>query len=316
MAESKLVFRKPDWDFAPTGVRDVVLAHSVSTRVSESGKADCILLGLPFDGAVLGRKGAAEGPAALRAAAKSLKAHSFHSGPVHKHVCDLGDVQLPAQDVARAHALSERAVRFAIEKNSSARIVALGGDHSLAFPCVLPYLESHGDALAVINLDAHLDVRRVVPGKPPNSGTGFGRLIESGLKHYTVIGARDFQTSTHYVNRVRSAAGTIITADDVLARGGQRVAREVLKSLPRKCRAIYLSVDLDVADASVAPGVSAPTPGGLFAHHVFDLVRLICSDRRTAGCGIFELAPKLEAPNSDRTARLGAACLAFMIASA
>ena len=66
------------------------------------------------------------------------------------------------------------------------------------------------------------------------------------------------------------------------------------------------------ASASVAPGVSAPRPGGLLAHQVFELVRTICADKRVIACDIMELAPSLEPPNSDRTARLAAGCLACM----
>ena len=39
---------------------------------------------------------------------------------------------------------------------------------------------------------------------------------------------------------------------------------------------------------------------------------IICANTHTIACDIMELAPNLEEPNSDRTARLGAACLAMM----
>jgi formiminoglutamase len=317
-------FIPADWAVTPSDTNDRMIGQLVTAVLEPSGvdRPDVICFGLPFDGAVLGRAGAVKGPNAIRASARSMKAFNFESGELKKRIFDLGDVRLPADDVHVAHEEAEKAARLArklspLKKSKSgARIIALGGDHSLTYPCCIPYLEEFGDRLAVINLDAHLDVRSVGKAQPFNSGTSFSRLIEKKLKHYTVIGARDFQTSPAYIKRAAAAGTKIISAGEVHDKGAAAVAREVLAGLPPKCAAIYLSVDVDVADASVAPGVSAPTPGGLLAHQVFQLVRLFCADGRVRACDIMELAPPLEEPHSDRTTRLAAGCLAEMLATA
>jgi arginase family enzyme len=170
--------------------------------------------------------------------------------------------------------------------------------------------------LAVINLDAHLDIRNVLADHAPNSGTSFGRLIDAGLASYTVVGLRPFQNSATYLQKAECHDVQMISAETVFEKGAIAIAKKILKNLPARVRCIYLSVDVDVADASVAPGCSAPTSGGLLAHQVFQLVRTICADARTQACGIFEMAPNLEEVNNDRTARLAAGCLAEMIFSA
>lgn len=329
---SPVKFLPFDWSFKLPDPNDHVLGQLVTTNSSEVTRSDVILYGIPFDKAVLGRKGAALGPCAIRTAARTLKTFALPQGSLRCRIVDLGDVVLSGKDVAAAHIEAEKAARYASvtvpaargtmgvairrDVGAPSRVIALGGDHSLTFPCAWPYLEHFREKLAVINLDAHLDVRCVREGEPFNSGSSFGRLLDGGLTSYTVIGARRFQTSTAYEKRVQDCGGRIVTADEVYAKSAVRIARDVLKKLPRNCRAIYLSVDLDVADASVAPGVSAPTPGGLLAHQLFELVRMITSDARVIACDIMELAPPLEEPNSDRTARLAAGCLAEMVATA
>jgi formimidoylglutamase len=304
-----------DWTPHSFDPQDECLGARVSTKPTDSLTADTILLGLPFDGAVLGRKGCARGPHALRAAAKNLKSGRIAQPSSDATAYDLGDAYLP-EDVALAHAGTEGFVRlarrFTARGKREARIIALGGDHSLSFPIAKPFLDEHGDAFAVINLDAHLDVRHVLEGQPPNSGTSFGRLLDAGLKTYVCIGTRDFHTSPAYIERARKAKATLISAGEVHAAGARKIAARVLAKLPKTCRAIYLSIDLDVADASVAPGVSAPTPGGLFAHQVFELIRAFASDRRTRVASLHEFAPNLE-PHGDLTARFGAGCLAELI---
>ena len=310
-----------DWSISPQDSNDRLLGQLVSTASSNAARSEAILFGLPFDGAVLGRRGAAAGPHALRAAARTLKACRFASGELRRRVFDMGDAELFPDDVAKSHAGAEEFARRAIalgrreDGRPQARVIALGGDHSLAFPCAWPYLEAFGARLAVINLDAHLDVRQVRAQEAFNSGTAFARLLDKGLSSYTVIGARDFQTSPAYARRVAQAGGRIVTAREVFSKGAELLAREILDGLPPACHELYLSVDLDVADASVAPGVSAPTPGGLLAHQIFELINAFASDPRCAACGIFELAPNLEEPRNDRTARLAAGCLAEMLAA-
>ena len=364
LEEDGLAFTKFEWSIIPKDPNDRLFGTLVSNSVKLED-CDAVLLGLPFDGASLGRLGAAEGPKALRSALRMMKIYRF-SGPMVKiklpkaeaaaapaaddpitfipapmsmqgalsvkmpeasgggevrtRIVDLGDAVLPVSNIARAHAEAEKAARCAkllakMCRNDNARVIAIGGDHSLTFPCAHTYLEEYREHLVCINLDAHLDVRTVRTGEPFNSGTSFGRLMDHGLKNYVALGVRDFHTAPAYVKRVESMGGRVITANEIFSRGVEAVCSDVLTTLPRRCEAIYLSVDLDVADASVAPGVSAPTPGGLLAHQLIEMVSIVSSDPRVVSCDIMELAPRLEEPNNDRTARLGAACLAQMLAN-
>lgn len=319
MPETKaLHFIPVDWSAPTADPQDRLLGRIVTYAASpqEVKDADVIIFGIPFDGAVLGRAGAASGPTAIRAAARLMKACTISGGELRQRVFDLGDVRAPADDVTEAHTEAEQAARVARQlidgRRHNRRVVALGGDHSLTFPCALPYLEEWGDGLGVINLDAHFDVREAPPNTPFNSGTSFGRLLEKGLKHYAVLGARDFQNSPAYLKRVRDAHGTIVTAAEIHAQGVRKAVRKALAAMPKDA-ALYLSVDIDVADASVAPAVSAPTPGGLLSHQLLELVRAFGSDPRLVACDIMELAPPLEVHGGDLTARLAAACLAEMI---
>lgn len=326
MTEPKSYFHLFDWSHKSPDPNDVLMGQLVSDPLDlkRLDTCDTVVFGIPFDDAVLGRKGSAEGPRAIRTIFQNLKANTCGAGEVKRTVYDLGDFMFSAGDVAGAHDEVEKAARHARSfaarpkrkgRRPHARVIALGGDHSLTYPCAVPYLQQYGRHFAVINLDAHLDVRVTPEGQPHNSGTSFGRLIDAGLKSYTVIGARDFHTSPKYVQRVRDSGGRIVTANEVFSRGAESIARAALERLPADCKAVYLSLDLDVADASVVPGVSAPTPGGLLAHQIYSLIEILCADERVIACDIMELAPPLEDSFSDRSARLAAACLAYMVAS-
>ena len=188
---------------------------------------------------MIGRRGAAGGPLSLRSAARRLKACRSDGAEITTRALDLGDIAMPADDITEAHAKAEATAREAMnlaqrDGAKPRRVIALGGDHSLTFPCAKPYLEKFGERLAVINLDAHLDVRKVEPGAPFNSGTSFGRLLDAGLSSYTVLGARDFQNSPAYVKRVRDAKGRIADNKHYAKRYGEPWAHETAAAFAAK----------------------------------------------------------------------------------
>jgi formiminoglutamase/agmatinase len=253
------------------------------TAVGRAGEYDAVLVGEPYDGGVIGRPGAAAGPGAIREALAGLKTHHFDAGPVTS-VGDLGTVVVPDGDV--------RAVQEAVQ--STARVVHdtgafpvfLGGDNSLSYANASPLLE---ESLGVVTVDAHLDVRA---SDRPTSGTPYRQLFDAGLDAYACVGARHFETSTAYHDVVREQGGTVVTAEEV---GDDPVAAadRALDTMADVDR-IYLSLDCDVLDAAAAPGVSAPTPGGLTTRECFRLLRLLASETRVAGFEVVECAPPLD----------------------
>ena len=299
------------WDGPSTDPGDEQFGDVVEpVDLADVGAFDAVLVGEPYDGAVVGRRGARKGPGALRAALAATKTHHFDAGPVGG-LCDLGDVRtlvrtLPGDRTASVAEVQQR-VRSAARKvhDADALPVFLGGDNSLTYPNAAPLL---GDSLGCVTLDAHLDVRTV--REDPTSGTPYRQLLEDGLDAYACVGARHFETSTGYADDVRERDGEVVTAEEV---GEDPVAAaDVALDAMGGIDAVYVSLDLDVLDAAAAPGVSAPTPGGLSTRELYRLLRLLAADDRVAGFEVVECAPRLDV--DDRTARAGARAVAHFLA--
>ncbi|WP_247731597.1 formimidoylglutamase [Halovivax limisalsi] len=279
--------------------------------VDAADELDAVLLGEPYDGAVIGRRGAREGPGAIREALAGVKTHHVEAGAVGS-VGDLGDAAWPADavalddrgDVADVQQLAETLT--ADVHATEALPIFLGGDNSLTVPNVTPLLDR--GSVGVLNFDAHLDVREPVDG--PSSGTPYRQLVARGLDAYAVVGARHFETSTAYVEWLQAEGGAVVTAE--------AVDEDRDAALDRALRTVsgvdhlYVSVDLDVLDAPSAPGVSAPTPGGLTTRELFACVRRACDDDRLAGVEVVECAPGLG--DGDRTPRAAARTVAHALA--
>jgi len=292
-----------DWTGPSADPEDEQFGDRVErTTPTDAGEYDAVLVGEPYDGAVVGRAGASEGPRALRGALASVKTHHFAVGGVDR-VADLGDVAIPEGTVRGV----QSAVRDAADAayDTGALPVFLGGDNSLTYGNVGPLL---GRDVGVLNFDAHLDVRSV--RDEPTSGTPYRQLFGAGLDGYACVGARHFETSTAYAEFVRDRGGSVVTAERAASDpvGAVEHALETMADV----EAVYVSVDLDVLDAAHAPGVSAPTPGGLTTRELFRMVRQAMHDHRVAGFEVVECAPPLD--RGAMTASAGARVVAHALA--
>src|SRR6056297_3834457 len=212
------------------------------TSLAEADDYDAVFVGEPYDGAVIGRRGAREGPGALRDALAATKTHHFDAGPVG-NVADLGDVDVPAdEDVAGVQDAVQSVT--ADVHDSDAVPVFLGGDNSLTVPNAAPLLDR--GSLGVVSFDAHLDCREVRDG--PTSGTPYRQLFEAGLDALAVVGARHFETSTEYADYLDDLGGEVVTAETVGADPGG--ALDAALAAMGNVDQVYVSVDVDVLDAA------------------------------------------------------------------
>jgi formiminoglutamase len=269
-----------------------------------------VLLGLPYDGGIPSRPGARFGPAALRASLASFGTFDGTNELLDgAGALDLGDLALPSTHGRAAHGAAEDAARRVW--SAGAFPLFVGGDHGLTGPLIRGLAKARPELrLAVISIDAHLDVREYADEDHVSSGTPFRRVLETGIvtgERMAMLGLRPFANSRHYTEWAREQGVFLVSADEVAARGAAFVAAEALERVGEGADAVYLSIDLDAADASVAPGVSAAGVGGLSAREMIDAVRTIARDARLVGADLMELSPPFDA--DGRTAKLAARLL-------
>ncbi|MEA3201538.1 MAG: formiminoglutamase [Thermoplasmata archaeon] len=274
------------WSARPSDPNDVFVAQVIEKGFPRPDAPPAIaLFGVPFDGAVLGRPGAREGPDAIRAQMARLKPRPMRT------VYDAGNVRLPHGDISAAHQATESAALALLAEDHLP--VALGGDHSLTFPLAKAH-EGRRQKLGVINLDAHLDVRDF--HGQPNSGTSFGRLLDLGLvpgENLVEVGLRGFANAEAYERKAQKAGATLISADAWMDDPKGAILRAI-DIAARGTDGVYLSVDLDVLDQAHAPGVSAPTPGGVDTATLLQAVAQIAASGRLVGADFMEVAPPLD----------------------
>ncbi|MDG6949420.1 MAG: agmatinase family protein [Nitrososphaerota archaeon] len=282
-----------------------------STRARRGGVN---IVGVPFDGAVLGRRGAAGGPAAIRETMSAFSNYNVELGLGLEgaQVLDLGDLSVEQSDTLRAHRQIEAEATEDIDPGSL--LVILGGDNSVSLPCIRAASKRLG-RLGLVVIDSHFDIRGEIDGKP-TSGSSYGLAIKTlkslDPRRVVEIGMHGFLNSKSYHETAEELGITVVTAREVYEKGPEAVARQAYARASRGAEAVYLSVDLDAVDIAYVSGVSAPSAGGISADQLFRLVYEISRNDKVKCADVVELAPTLDP--SGRSARVAASAVAYIIA--
>jgi formiminoglutamase len=249
------------------------------------------LIGLPDDLGVRmngGRVGAAEGPAAFRAALSryGVAAPAAWQWP---GVFDAGDVLPSEGDTADALAETHGRVTLAVEAALDLGLfpIGIGGGHDLTYAFVRPLALRHPGMVGYY-MDAHMDVR-----ESTGSGMPFRRLIEEcGVQALRLVGMNPMANAAEHVAYFVEHHGRVM--------GGAEFEASA-RSEPLDA---FASLDLDVLDGAFAPGVSAVNPAGMSSREVERLVGALGRSQRIRCFDIMELNPRFD--QDGRTARVAA----------
>ena len=233
-------------------------------------KIDVKVIGIPFDAGVSYRPGARFGPAHIRQSSKLLRPYNQATN-VHpftwQQVADCGDLGVNPFDIEEAITTVE--ANADAMRADGAKLLTLGGDHTLALPNLRSLHKTHGK-IAVLHFDAHLDTWDTYFGAPYTHGTPFRRASEEGLIDMTssmhigirgpLYGKKDLEDDEVLgFQIIRSDEYQFTSVQDVVAR-----MRKRLGDAP-----VYLSVDIDVLDPAAAPGTGTTEAGGMTSRAVW-----------------------------------------------
>jgi len=226
-----------------------------------------VILGAPFENMSSYRKGSALGPSAIRKASQSIESYSriFRRDLRDIDVRDGGDLifkEDPEEVMEQIALAAEKHLR----ENLS--IVVLGGDHSITVGAVRGALKVYPNLQGVV-LDAHSDWRESYEGSPLSHACTVRRLWDMLEGRVWVVGTRSFYGEER---------------DEVY------VSEEELFNKLDPQRPIYISIDLDVLDPGICPGVGNPEPGGMNYWQVIEIFKKLLSFK-VIGMDVVELHP-------------------------
>jgi arginase len=264
-----------------------------------------------------GRRGVDMGPSAIRAAGLEERIRSLGY-----EVRDLGNVETPEPE---ATALEDERARFLPEiRETCVRIaglvrnavetgetpLVLGGDHSVALGTLGGLAAARGVG-GVIWVDAHSDVNTPetspsgnVHGMPLAAALGLaGAAFEHSawplpavdVSRTTIIGARELDPGEREL--LRQTGVRAFTMSEIDRIGIERAVREALDRVAGG-GFVHVSLDMDVLDPEIAPGVGTPVRGGLTYREAHLALELVAESGLAGSLEVVEVNPILDRENT------------------
>ncbi|HEY8922415.1 MAG TPA: arginase family protein [Candidatus Limnocylindria bacterium] len=273
---------------------------STALEAIGAARADVAILGIPFGvpyPAPGMTAGCADAPAAIRTRSRRLANFADHHdfdldapmlvGSPPMRIVDAGDVPGLADDGAGNSSRAESAVRAVL--GAGAVPIVLGGDDSVPIPVLRAY--AGGTPLTILQIDAHLDFRDEVGGIRDGYSSPMRRASEMDhVERIVQVGLRGVGSARPGDVADARAAGNVLVTARELREGG---VPWLLEQLPQGA-SLFIVVDLDGLDPSVAPAVSGSSPGGLSYDEVGDLLGGATARCRVVGAAFTELVPALD----------------------
>lgn len=235
------------------------------SKTGADGKV--VIVGLPFDHGSTYNPGCSTAPNTLRLLTRSESSVRGHMWDLNirsklfeqNTISDLGDISYKASQTREEYFDFVRK-SIIILKKENRKILALGGDHLVTLPLVQGIAGVH-KCFQVLQIDAHTDYRPVDKSQHPTHATFVHFLLqEEAVARIVQVGVRGYSSEL-----INSPAKLHQCQLDELS-------DHLIPGLP-----VYLTVDTDGFDPSIAPAVSHPIIGGL---QWFDLKKIFSIMRR------------------------------------
>jgi arginase len=284
--------------------------------VSVQAQQAVAVIGAPLD-LGSGRRGVDMGPSAIRYADLDERIRSLG-----RACLDWGNVAAP---VAEATEMGDEHARFLPEILATcdqvARLVTravgegllplvLGGDHSVAIGTLGGLAQAHGPG-GVLWIDAHGDLN--TPRTSPSgnvhgmalaaalgrAGEGFASdawplpAIEPG--RVALVGVRSLDEGERAL--LRELDARVFTMSDVDRIGVEVAIREALAHVEGR-GFVHVSLDMDVVDPDVAPGVGTPVRGGFSYREAHLALELVAESGLAGSLEVTEVNPILDRENA------------------
>jgi agmatinase len=228
--------------------------------------------------------GSVKGPQAILAASQfvelydeELDQESYRFGGI----CTLKPINFEKKVNAKAVDLIEKETLKLIEDNKFP--ITLGAEHTISLGCIKAVKKSVED-VHVLQIDAHSDLRESYQDNKYSHASVMYRVQELGVP-LTQIGIRAQCIEEANLIKESSKINTFYAHQ---IRNNPNWADEALETLGKN---VYISIDADGFDPSIAPAVGTAEPNGLQWNETVQFLKKVIATRNIVGFDLVEIAP-------------------------
>lgn len=274
-------------------------------NVRDVGQYDAGVVGIPFDGGTTYRPGTRFGPQGMRKISALYTPFNYEMGVDLREqmtMCDTGDVFTIPANIEKSFDQITRGVEHVFR--SGALPIMLGGDHSIGFPCVRGIANCTDKKIGIIHFDRHADIQEKDLDERMHTTPWFHAtdIPNVPAKNLVQIGIGGWQVPRQAIKEAAKRDTTILTMNDVVSLGLDKVVEIALETAWDGVDAVYLSFDIDSVDCGFVPGTGWPEPGGFLPREILYMLGKVASEG-ICGMEVVEVSPPYD--QSEITALLG-----------
>jgi len=245
-------------------------------------RARFAVLPIPYDSTVSFQVGTRNGPRAIIDASQQVELFDEELG-AEFHRAGVATLAPVPVDVASPKAMHEAIFAAAKRPVRDGKfLIGIGGEHSVSSGLIRAVMTKH-KKLSVLQIDAHGDLRAEYEGSPWSHASVMRRVLDVGAS-IVPVGIRNYSLEEH---KFMKRAGI----QPITARECQMDDDWVDRVLSELGDIVYVTIDIDGFDPSVAPGTGTPEPGGLDWYQVTGLLRLVAAEKTIVGGDVVEVMP-------------------------
>ena len=250
--------------------------------------SEIVLFGIPYDMTASFQKGTVEGPREFREKMEfSAETWSPYQNKelLDLKIYDAGDVKVDNnQGPSQMNDAVEKFTDQILKHN--VKTIMIGGEHSVSYPVFKSHFKKNPD-LHLVHFDAHTDLRDEFYGEPFSHAcivkkcidlTGPGKTFQFGIRSGS---KEEFELHDQGVTYIEKSRVTTVPT----------IAKKLID------KPVYITIDIDVLDPSIAPGTGTPEAGGISYEELIDALKHLSQIKNVVGIDLVELSPKVDPTN-------------------
>ncbi|HEY0090835.1 MAG TPA: agmatinase [Candidatus Lokiarchaeia archaeon] len=264
---------------------------------------DFVVFGIPWDYLTsINIANSAIAPQKIREVTKDIAlATETGFNVLEMKVADLGDIDIEPTNVDKNIDEIINFINRFYAKNKDLIPIMIGGDHF----CTYPVFKAVGDnfdkkqELGVLIFDSHLDFYEEWDKGKYSHATVSHRIFDLDYvneKNLLIVGTRDIDILELDIAKEENIKYFMAYQfGDV---GLEKYVENIVKFYKSSgIKYLYLSIDVDVLDPSIAPGTGYAIPGGFSYREMWKILREIAKQFKIIGFDLVEVAPNLDSRN-------------------
>lgn len=217
-------------------------------------------------------------------------------------IVDIGNVQIDSTNVEKNLNEIREFVNEIYKQKSDIIPVMIGGDHFCSYPVIKAVGENFHkrEEFGVLIFDAHLDLYEKWDKGVYSHATVSHRIYDLEFVHrknLLIVGTRDIDVAE--LKTAEKENISYLNAYNLIENDLESFTGKIMTFFNQSnLKNLYVSIDIDALDPSIAPGTGYAIPGGFTYREIWKILKELAIRFTIIGFDLVEVSPNLDLPNN------------------